>query len=136
MIKLHLDYHVSLSRILQEILSDNIKLKWNILDFDAFLTCESNFDVNRIDQLIESGNDGYEINQATLIKLSNDIQQVHQLLLVGNFHRSVLTNYEENDEWYCRNDFVIEVIDSCSDWEIWMTDEKLAYRLNLLSKNR
>lgn len=136
MIKLHLDYHVSLSKILQEILSDNIKLKWNILDFDAFLTCESNFDVNRIEQLIESGKDGYEINQATLIKLSNDIQQVHQLLLVGNFHSSVLTNYEENDEWYFRNDFVIEVIDSCSDWEIWMTDEKLAYRLDLLNKNR
>jgi hypothetical protein len=132
--KIILNHEVSFKKILEALLSSPLTFKWNILFFDAFLKHDSNFDVNKIEELIETGRNGYEIDVLTLKKLSADIEQLHQLLLVGNNESLDLLPIDDSTAWYEKNEIVVEVIDSCTNWEVWVKNNEIAQKIKYLAK--
>lgn len=112
---------VSLNDILNQI-SDGELYNWSILWLKAYLQpcCgESIFD---IEKNIEQSKNGLVLTWGDLLKFSDKIEQLLEILIIGDMLISNIKNYENDEEMINTCQFTIELIDS-SYWIVYCKEK-------------
>ena len=123
--KTYLD--ISLHDILA-IVKDGEKYSWSILWLQAIGEIEQG--VVSLEDEIKKREEGLIVDWSELQKLSLSLDQVIEILLIGDWDRSKLHKYGSDQELYNSCEMVMELIDS-TYWEVDLKDESM--RLNLLA---
>lgn len=121
---------ISLSDILSKI-DKGEEFEWKLLFLEA--TTETDLDILNLEKKINESDSGYLISWFDLVKLSNQIYQIMEILLIGSKNSKNLKRYISEDEMRVHCDFCIELIDS-SYWEVDSKNKNLLNNLKSLEK--
>ena len=121
---------ISLSDILSKI-DKGEEFEWKLLFLEA--TTETDLDILNLEKKINESDSGYLISWSDLVKLSNQIYQIIEILLIGSKNSKNLKRYISEDEMRVHCDFCIELIDS-SYWEVGSKNKNLLNNLKSLEK--
>ncbi len=107
---------VSLQDILK-VLDDGHQLHWSILWIYAIGHLENNKNMLDFENEVNTSNKGMFLTWEELNKLSDDFEQLLEIILIGVNDVKDLKRYESNESMYSICKYTIELIDS-SYWEI------------------
>ena len=91
--------------------------KWKIL----WLNAVGN-NVLEFENKINSSKDGYSTNINELFKIDKDLNQINEILIIGDKNSLILKKYEWDEDMYNSCAVCIELVDS-SYWQINSSDE-------------
>ncbi|WP_419699011.1 hypothetical protein [Mucilaginibacter sp. NFX135] len=114
---------VTLNDILS-LLKIRSNLKWAILDIYAIGDLGENKSMLAFEEEVGNSENGIIFGWNDLMALSSKLEQIMEIVLIGNEDVSALKRYLSNKEMYNKCKCTIELIDS-SYWLIHSTEDKL-----------
>ncbi|WP_445453147.1 hypothetical protein [Flavobacterium sp. 25HG05S-40] len=100
--------------------------KWKILWFEGIWNLDES--ILDFEDTINNSENGVSYNFTDLLILSNNINQIMEIILVGDKDMDKLVRYQEDVEMYENCEMVLELVDS-SYWEINTSNAKFSDNL-------
>lgn len=90
---------------------------WGIMWFEVIADLSDEQSVLDLENRINKSNSGMSVSWEELLKLSEQIQQSINLIIVGDQKSSNIMRYDTEEQMYDNCDYVIEMLDS-SYWTV------------------
>jgi hypothetical protein len=118
--------NISLTEII-ECLPNKVNPYWTILDIEG-MGCKEKVNVPIMESIIKNTPNGLHLSLNTIIELVNNLNDIHNLLIIGDEDMSKLTRYSSLEETYSNCSFCLNLFDS-SYWEVATSDKEFASNL-------
>jgi len=118
--------NVTLSEII-ECLPIGVDPFWTILEIEG-MGCKQKVNVPIMESIIKNTPNGLHLSLNTIIEIVNNLNDVHNLLLIGDENISKLTRYNSLEETYSNCAFCLNLFDS-SYWEVATSNNEFAENL-------
>ncbi len=112
---------VSLRDILGEIDDVGERFMWSILFFDGMGSLKKWDSLDDFENKVNKSDRGLFITWKNLIELTDQFDEIIDILIIGNMNEKNLIRYENEEMMYRSCDFVINKFDS-SYWEVFSID--------------
>lgn len=118
--------NVTLSEII-ECLPTEVDPYWTILEIEG-MGCKQKVNVPIMESIIKNTPNGLHLGLNTIIEIVNNLNDIHNLLIIGDEDMSKLIRYSSLEETYSNCEFCLNLFDS-SYWEVATSNQKFADNL-------